>query len=155
MEELQRTTINLNDSEWEYVFFLKRANIPLTNTCIGKLLMGLSWRAYVMIQEIIEKFRMLILLYQIWLMLFLSQAVDLFLLLLLSCGTKRIMYPNNFREPFHHEKSRGLNLLNTAAFNLFNWNTLIRSNCKVVLIGKSSIALILVCMIKQSNWGHQ
>lgn len=134
---------------------VKRANIPLTNTPIGKLLMGLSWRAYVMIPEIIEKFRMLVLLNQICLMLFLSQAVDLFLLLLLSCGTKRIMYPNKFREPFHHQRGRGFKLLNTAAFTLFNWNTLIRSNCKVVLIGKSSISLISVCMIKQSNWGHQ
>lgn len=104
-----------------------------------------------MIWEIIEKFGMLVLLYQIWLMLFLSQAVDLFLLLLLSCGSKRIIYPNNFRKPFHHEKSRGLKLLNAAAYALFNWNTLIRSNCKVVLIGKSSVALILACLIKQSN----
>lgn len=104
-----------------------------------------------MIQEIIEKFGMLVLFYQIWLMLFPSQALDLFILLLLSCGTKRITYPNNFEKLFAMRKVGGLNLLNTAAFNLFNWNTLIRSNCKVVLIGKSSIALILVCMIKQSN----
>lgn len=133
---------------------VKRANVPLTNISIVLSLMVLSWRAYVMIREIIEKFEILVLLYQIWLTSCLSQAIDLFLLLLLSCGTRRIIYPNNFCKPLHHEKSQGLKFLNTAAFTLFNWNTLIRTNCKVVLIGKSSIALILVCMIKQSNWGH-
>lgn len=73
------------------------------------------------------------------LMLCLSQALDLFLVRLLSHGTKRIIYPNNFIKPFHHEKSQRLKFLNTAAFTLFKWNVLIRSNCEVVLIGNQAL----------------
>lgn len=107
------------NSYWNYMaqdkmYFLllkKKANSPITEHLVIISIMGLSWKVYEVILRIIGKLRMPVLLYHIWFMLFHTQAVDLSILLLLSCGTKRIMYPNNFREPFYQEKSMGLKFI--------------------------------------------
>lgn len=98
--------LNLHGSKASY-----KKGSYLTEHLVIISIKGLSWRVYEVILRIIEKLGMLAHLYHIWLMLFLNQAVDLSILLLLSLGTKRIMYPNNFREPFYQEKSMGFKFI--------------------------------------------